>query len=90
MERALTDPQEFQVFSKKLFDDVDTDKSGSVNRRELRHVLNAVSQALGKPLPTENEIETLMITLDADRDGKINFQEFQDLAKVILETLASK
>eukprot|EP01017_Pseudomicrothorax_dubius_P035900 TRINITY_DN508_c0_g2_i1.p1 TRINITY_DN508_c0_g2~~TRINITY_DN508_c0_g2_i1.p1 ORF type:complete len:416 (-),score=148.11 TRINITY_DN508_c0_g2_i1:120-1367(-) len=55
----------------KLFESMDKDKSGSLDRHEIKQV----STELGNPL-NDAELDDLFNTVDIDRDGSISFKEF--------------
>ncbi|CAK4100100.1 unnamed protein product [Aphanomyces euteiches] len=56
---------------RKLFDHFDTDKSGSIDRHELKHLLARLGVH-----PTDAERHKLMKTIDTSGDGEINVDEF--------------
>lgn len=63
-------PQEIRDL-KLVFDVFDTDKSGSIDARELRKAM----RALGFKISRES-IEEMIADLDADKSGSIEFDEF--------------
>mmetsp|Transcript_20106 Transcript_20106/g.43809 ORF Transcript_20106/g.43809 Transcript_20106/m.43809 type:complete len:663 (-) Transcript_20106:526-2514(-) len=62
---------------KDLFDELDTDKSGALSKKELRVLVH--SEAFECPYEDVGEI---MDAMDANHDGKVSFEEF---LKVVVE-----
>lgn len=56
----------------KIFQSFDKDSSGFIDLNEL----NDVAKELGRPLDAA-ELNECMKDLDANKDGKISFEEFQ-------------
>eukprot|EP01047_Picozoa_sp_COSAG01_P098920 COSAG01_NODE_29028_length_647_cov_0.936131_1_plen_118_part_10 len=56
---------------RELFDSIDLDSSGSINRSELR----TMATRLGREMP-EHEVDRAMAQMDADGNGEVDFQEF--------------
>ena len=55
---------------KEMFDALDTDGSGTLERPELITLL----QKMGEP---EERVEELFLEADKDGDGKVDFKEFR-------------
>merc|ERR1711910_321690 len=61
---------------KEAFDEFDTDKSGTISPEELLGVLRAMGQN-----PTEDELLNLVLEVDIDGNGTIEFEEFISMMK---------
>merc|ERR1712055_337196 len=61
---------------KEVFDEFDTDKSGTISPEELLGVLRAMGQN-----PTEDELLNLVLEVDIDGNGTIEFEEFLSMMK---------
>merc|ERR1712236_194171 len=61
---------------KEAFDEFDTDKSGTISPDELLGVLRAMGQN-----PTEDELLNLVMEVDIDGNGTIEFEEFLSMMK---------
>merc|ERR1712039_680987 len=75
---------------KEAFDEFDKDGSGAISADELLHVLRAMGQN-----PTEDELLNLVLEVDVDGNGTIEFDEFismKELKKVcsMLGTMLTK
>ena len=62
--------------AKEIFNRFDKDKSGFIEKDELRELLITVSKQLNLPILTEKEIEEGLKQLDNNNDGKLQFDEF--------------
>lgn len=66
----LLTPQEIRDL-KLVFDVFDTDKSGSIDARELRKAMTALGFTISR-----ESIEEMIADLDVDKSGSIEFDEF--------------
>ena len=75
--------------SKAVFEQVDADGSGKIDRAELKRAMVMVAQEAGIPAPGDEQVEAAMKALDTDRSGTLDLSEFQVLIEEILRALAS-
>merc|ERR1712004_292174 len=69
----------------RVFDQLDTDKSGDLSRDEIKHAL----EVLG--LQAQFDLDTLLNAMDTDANGSISVEEFKNgLPKEVLQTMSSK
>merc|ERR1711872_54252 len=61
---------------REAFDEFDTDKSGAISHKELLGVMRAMGQN-----PTEDELLNMILEVDLDGNGTIEFPEFLELMK---------
>lgn len=85
----LADPDALRAASDAVFDGIDTDGSGQIDKKELKAALTQVSQAVNLPVPSDAEIQETVNELDTDNSGTISKAEFLPLVRAILEKLAS-
>ena len=74
--KVLSDPATVEKVTEKAFADIDTDKSGFIERCELKPLLNKISKQLNLPFPEEKDIDEGLKQLDLNKDGKLQFSEF--------------
>jgi Ca2+-binding EF-hand superfamily protein len=69
----------------RIFDQLDTDKSGDLSRDEIKHAL----EVLG--LQANYNIDDLLKDMDTDGNGNISIEEFKNgLPKDVLQTMSGK
>ena len=77
--------------AKEIFNRFDKDKSGFIEKDELRELLITVSKQLNLPILTEKESEEGLKQLDNNNDGKLQFDEFlkfyEQLYEEVMKTL---
>ena len=56
---------------RKVFDEIDTDKSGEIDGKELQGAFRTLGYKA-----TNREVRTLLVKLDTDRNQQISFKEF--------------
>ena len=61
-----------------VFAEVDADKSGTIDKAELKTVLVSLYAKQGLDAPTDDEVNEYMTALDKSGDGVIDFYEFCD------------
>jgi Ca2+-binding EF-hand superfamily protein len=66
----LDDVEHEEVF--EIFKAYDRDDSGSINRAEFAHLLEALGQN-----PDEDELAVALDVVDANHSGKISWEEFK-------------
>ena len=82
--KILQDEALLEEVTKRAFDIVDTDKSGKIERKELKEILNQISMDFRTEPPDDEDINKIMGELDKDNSGTIELNEFQKLIKEIL------
>eukprot|EP00586_Coscinodiscus_wailesii_P000931 CAMPEP_0172480746 /NCGR_PEP_ID=MMETSP1066-20121228/6151_1 /TAXON_ID=671091 /ORGANISM="Coscinodiscus wailesii, Strain CCMP2513" /LENGTH=162 /DNA_ID=CAMNT_0013242377 /DNA_START=272 /DNA_END=760 /DNA_ORIENTATION=- len=74
------------VICSVLFDAVDADKSGSIDKSELKALLTKLYEGEGMTPPTDDEVAEYVKELDKSGDGSIDFGEFASfMIPVIIE-----
>ena len=63
---------------RKVFDKIDLDGGGTIDRNELK---TALQTQLGKPAISESEVNSMMSIADTDGNGSLNFKEFASIAR---------
>lgn len=76
--------------AREVFDLYDKDKNGTVDKHELKPLLEKISKHLGLPMPTDKEIESGLKQLDINNDGVLQFNEFLPFYQQVYDQLMSK
>lgn len=84
----LNDTEKFNEVVKMIFDEVDKDGSGFINKTEFGHAMTELSAKAGLPTPNAQNVEEAVKTLDTDEDGKISQKEFSVLVRSLLQGIA--
>ena len=71
----------------KAFKDADKDKSGEIDKHELKAVLNKMSKELNITEVTDEEVNLYLNKLDLDKNEKVDQKEF---GKLVQEIIAAK
>jgi len=80
-------PADFRTTIKDMFRHADLDKSGFLDRRELKSVFIGLRTELGL---SETDIRALMAEADENADGVIDYEEFCHVAVDVLESIYAK
>lgn len=72
LRRMKSFPKDAQL--KEAFDEMDTDQSGTLNAEELKTLMHNLGAAF-----SDEEILTLVKTLDLNESGSVDFDEFQSV-----------
>ena len=83
----LNNEKKFNEVARAAFDGVDTDKSGQIDAEELEKVMTIMAHEVGCEPPSEEEVLDVLNTLDEDKSGKIDFNEFKGLIREVLEAM---
>jgi Ca2+-binding EF-hand superfamily protein len=80
----LNDEAKLQALSKAAFDNVDVNNSGVIDETELGLIMQQISLECEIPNPTESDVREVMNELDANRDGRLTFDEFSKFMRLVL------
>ena len=83
----LADRERFRQATEKCFKEDDLDNSGSLEVNELHRVMSKVARAMGAVDPTPAEVRLTLQQTDVNQDGKVSFEEYQELARRLLTAL---
>lgn len=80
----LSDDEKLTRLSKLMFNAVDEDKSGQIDRNELRSALLKLD---GEESDNDliSKIDQVLDILDSDGSGVVEFYEFKELVRQLLE-----
>merc|ERR1711988_2028783 len=73
--RIMPSKAELETIVKKAFELYDTDKSGFLEREEIKKLLNDACAELGAPAITDAQLDEVIKTVDDNGDGKFSFED---------------
>ena len=83
----LNDENKLNQVTRAAFDEVDTDRSGKIDKSELDKVIEMVCKDMGAVPPSHDECMEVFNHLDIDKSGKIDFNEFKVFIKDVLKSM---
>jgi len=69
--------------TEKIFAQFDTDKSGTLDRKELKKILDVAVEGTGQSV-TEQDINDALREIDTNNDGTVSKSEFTALIQKLL------
>jgi len=87
IDEILADEGKLNAVTKAVFDQVDADGSGQIDKAELKAAMNQVARESEIEAPSEEEVENALKELDADMSGTIDVNEFKELVRQLLEAI---
>lgn len=82
--RRLT-VEELEIMLRQMFEEADTDGSGSLDLNEFKNLMNMAELPLSK-----KEMRAVMAEADVNNDGEVNYAEFLPLAIEIVQGLYAR
>ncbi len=79
LKEILNDPNVFEKACKEMFDKIDANKNGSIEKSEIRDHINDIRKSLGKGEVDEKALEKQFNSHDLDGDGTIDYHEFKPI-----------
>jgi Ca2+-binding EF-hand superfamily protein len=83
----LADDDKLTQVTKAVFDAVDADGSGKIDRKELKAAMINVAREARLDPPSDEKVDEALQKLDTDGSGNIDVHEFKELIKQLLEAL---
>jgi len=84
----ITDDTIFDQMTRELFQKVDKDNTNSLDKYELKMLLNEFAELLEIKRPSENDIEDILIGFDSDGNLKeITYDEFKILLNRLIKQI---
>ena len=72
-------PQFIEQYGPGIFQYFDRDRSGTLDMMEVPNMVNQLFQYLQMPPPNQMDLMYVMNATDANRDGRLNYQEFRKM-----------
>lgn len=73
--------------SSAAFEEVDSDRSGSIDQSELHRAMSKFNSLMKLPQPKEEQVRALFLQLDRNGDGRIDKAEFRELVRETLRRM---
>ena len=83
----LKDEEKVNEICKVAFENINSDKSGAIDKSQLESLMNQVFSDLSNETPTQKEIDEVFDYLDSNKKGSLNFEDLKVLIKDILKSL---
>ena len=84
----LDDDEKLTAVSNAVFEQVDANASGSIDKGELANAMTLVAQQAEVPPPSSDQVDAAFAELDTNADGVVSKDEFKVLVRAILSALA--
>ena len=81
---VLKDENCFNAIAKAIFNKADADKSKFIDPQEFRKLMVDITAEYNLPTPTDEEIRTTMEKVDLDKNGTIEYDEFNELINFLI------
>ena len=85
--KILEDEEKINEVAKAAFDNVNTDKSGQIDKNQLESMMNQIFSDLSNELPSKKEVDDVFDYLDSNKKGTINFEDFKVLIKDVIKSI---
>ena len=85
--KELRDPEFLKEVAKEIFETMDADGSGYLDRDEIRYFLFEYFIDSGISIK-DNDIDKIIKSFDINNDNIISFEEFNILIKLVFEEIA--
>mmetsp|Transcript_15693 Transcript_15693/g.28631 ORF Transcript_15693/g.28631 Transcript_15693/m.28631 type:complete len:92 (+) Transcript_15693:1364-1639(+) len=87
IDQLLNDPAKLDDVTRAVFEAIDTDKSGSIDRDELKVAMETIADEANITPPSEDDVDHLLTTLDIDKSGSVDVDEFRHFIEEVLRGL---
>ena len=85
--KILEDEEKINEIAKVAFDNVNTDKSGAIDKTQLESMMNQIFSDLSNELPTKKEVDEVFDYLDSNKKGSLTFDDFKVLIKDVIKSM---
>lgn len=89
IQKLLEDEDKVYNLIKDIFNEIDTDGSGDIDREEMKELMQSFADELGQEVSDE-QIDKQIDELDTDGDGAIQLDEFAPLVMEMLKKMAGE
>lgn len=88
--QILADDEKLSRVTKAVFDVVDEDLSGLIDKTELKQAMINVAKEAGLPHPTDDQVSSALHNLDTDGSGSIDVHELKILISLLLQAILNQ
>ena len=85
--KILEDEEKLDEIAKIAFDNVNTNKSGEIDKSQLESMMNQIFSDLSNELPTKKEVDEVFDYLDSKKKGTLSLEDFKVLVKDIIKSM---
>ena len=86
--KIINDEKKYGEYSDNVFDKVDKDKNGYVEKGEIANLIQELIKKLKKDTKVpEDKVQTALKLIDTDGDGRISKEEFRKTSRTKLLTI---
>ena len=86
-QQILDDEEKFNEIVKVAFDNTDSNKTGTIDKENLRAMMNQILNDLSYEPPTNTEVDEVFDYLDSNKKGFLSFDDFKVLFRDIFKSM---
>ena len=90
LKQILNNEEILNKVVKEVFEKVNTDKSGEINKKQFEDMMNEISNDLGYELPPKNEVNDVFEYLDSKKQGTLSFDDFKVLIRDVIKNMINQ
>ena len=83
----LENEDKINEITRVAFDNVNTNKSGEINKEQLHSMINQICTDLYNELFTNKEVDDIFNYLDIKKKGSLSFDNFKILIKDVIKSM---
>lgn len=87
LREILSDDSKLTELSNSILQEYDVNQTGRIEGSELRKAILNLAASQNVPPPADDKIEETFLSLDIDKSGSLDAQEFKVFIKSALESL---
>jgi Ca2+-binding EF-hand superfamily protein len=89
LQALLGNEEEITKLTNQAFDETDTDHSGEVSLDEFFVAFGDALKSLGLPVPSREQSLEVFNSLDTDKSGRLDRQEFRAFVVQVLQSMVA-
>ena len=88
--QILENEEKLNEITRVAFDNVNTNKSGEIDKEQLHSMINQICSDLSNELPTDKEMAEIFDYLDSKKKGTLSFDDFKILIKDVINSMVEE